>query len=629
MSAEQYEGQPDLVLPPFPAEGDWLNVPRPLTLEDLRGKIVLLDFWTYGCINCIHMIPVLQQLEAKYPDELVVIGVHSAKFKQEGHTPNVREIVRRYDLHHPVINDPQFKLWDMLGIKAWPTFIIVDPRGNVLAAQGGEIPFEGFDQLIDGMVAHFDALGELDRAPLDLTTTKTRQPDSLLLYPGKVIVTGNRLLIADSSHHRVIVADLATYQILDVIGSGDAGYHDGDFESAQFNTPQGLALHGDTLYIADTDNHAIRTADLTTRTVDTAAGTGEIGQTVMNFGVPVREPRAFQLRSPWDVTLGAENTLFIAMAGMHQIWEMNLETGVIRVSVGNGRESVYNDTLATSELAQPSGLYFNNGLLYFADSESSTIRVADFTNDTVRTIAGTIENSLFDFGDVDGQLGTSRLQHPLGVTGDGEESIFIADTYNSKIKVIDAATNTETFLNTGFDEPGGIDYHDGKLYIADTNNHRLCVVDVASKQVSTIAFPNPERLLREGDAVTVIDRRAAEVRLPEQAVSAGEGAVMLRLTLPDGCKLNADAYSTLELRAEGGGVTMKPLDEEITSLVTEIPVILEEGSATLHGMVDLYYCEVERENLCLLERFTFQLPVSVGPPGGFERTITVERQIGH
>ncbi|MBZ0303100.1 MAG: redoxin domain-containing protein, partial [Anaerolineae bacterium] len=286
----EFVGQEQFPAPEFPTGLDWINVPRALTLADLRGKIVILDFWTYGCINCIHMIPVLEQIEAKYADEVAIVGVHSAKFANEGETENIRQIVQRYELKHPVINDHQFKVWGTFapyGVQAWPTFVIIDPRGNLLAVQPGEIPFEAFDRVLTGMVAYFDGTGELDRDPIDLTLESAARANTALAFPGKILAdpTGSRLFISDSSHNRIVIADLVTYEVLDVIGTGSRGFDNGGFDAATFDKPQGMALSKDgMLYVADVNNHAIRAANLTERTVTTLAGTGVQARTYNQAG---------------------------------------------------------------------------------------------------------------------------------------------------------------------------------------------------------------------------------------------------------------------------------------------------------------------------------------------------------
>ncbi|MCU0481699.1 MAG: redoxin domain-containing protein [Anaerolineae bacterium] len=621
VSKEQFEGRTDLPLPEFPDGLDWLNVSAPLRIDDLRGKVVLLDFWTYGCINCIHMIPTFKQLEEKYPDELVIIGVHSAKFANEGETDNIRQIILRYEIDHPIINDSDFRVWQLYGAQAWPTLVIADPRGNVLAADAGEIPFDVLDTIIGGMVGYFDDLGEIDRTPLPIAPIRDEVVPSALAFPGKILIDApnNRLFIADSGHHRIIIADLTTYEVLEVIGTGVSGLDDGDFAIATFNQPHGMALRGDKLYVAEAKNHVIREIDLTNRTVEILAGTGTRGERILPFSTPIREPRAYDMRSPWDVATGAGDTLFIASAGTHQIWEMNLQTEIVRVSVGNGREAMLNTKLDTSELAQPSGLYFRDGLLYFADSESSTVRVADYTNNTVMTISGTLENNLFQFGDVDGAVGTSRLQHPLGVTGAPDGTLYIADTYNHKIKAVDETLSTTTIFGLGgvggfadgdaqtaqFDEPADVKYHDGKLYVADTNNHAIRVIDLTANTVSTVVFPNPEKL-RIAQRVTVIGGNvssAEAVILPAQTVKAGQIDLIVRFTLPEGYKINAQAPSFVRL--DGFGNTA------LTEIETRIPITLEAGATAITGEIDLFYCEAVDESLCFIDTFRLEIPISL------------------
>ncbi len=621
VSKEQFEGRTDLPLPEFPEGLDWLNVSAPLRVADLRGKVVLFDFWTYGCINCIHMIPTFKALEEKYPDELVIIGVHSAKFANEGETDNIRQIILRYEIDHPIINDSDFRVWQLYGAQAWPTIVIADPRGNVLAADAGEIPLDVLDTIIGGMIGYFDDLGEIDRIPLPIAPIRDEVLPSALAFPGKILIDApnNRLFIADSGHHRIIIANLTTYEVLEVIGTGVSGLDDGDFAVATFNQPQGMALRGDKLYVAEAKNHVIREIDLTNRTVEVLAGTGTRGERILAFTTRITEPRAYDMRSPWDLALGAGDTLFIASAGTHQIWEMNLQTEVVRVSVGNGREAMLNTKLDTSELAQPSGLYFRDGLLYFADSESSTVRVADYTNNAVMTVSGTLENNLFQFGDVDGAVGTSRLQHPLGVTGSPDGTIYLADTYNHKIKAVDETLTTTTIFglsgNGGFadgdaqtaqfDEPADVKYYDGKLYVADTNNHAIRVIDLSTNRVSTVVFPNPEKL-RIAQQVTVIGGNASSaeaVILPVQTVKAGQIDLIVRFVLPEGYKINAQAPSFARL--DGFGNT------SLTTLETRIPLIIQIGTSAITGEIDLFYCESVDESLCFIDTFRIEIPLTV------------------
>lgn len=321
--AALYEGT--VPAPEFPEGLEWVNTTRPLSLEALRGKIIILDFWTYGCINCIHMIPVLEAIQAKYPNEVVVIGVHSAKFgPSEGLTENIRQIVERYNIRHPVINDHEFIVWSRYGVRAWPTFVVIDPQGNVVAMQAGEIPFEAFDAYVGGMIAYYDGqdVPVLDRTPLPTLIDSAGDPAHLLLFPGKVLIDAptNRLFIADTNHHRIVIVDMTTRLVTAVIGSGQRGSRDGTYPVAQFNAPHGMALRDNILYVADTNNHLIRRVDLESRAVTTLAGTGRMGQGLMPFTMAISDPLTFDLRSPWDVAFDDTGRLFIAMAGTHQIW---------------------------------------------------------------------------------------------------------------------------------------------------------------------------------------------------------------------------------------------------------------------------------------------------------------------
>ena len=254
----------------------WLNVSRPLTIADLKGKVVLLDFWTYCCINCMHIIPDLKKLEIKYSKELVVIGVHSAKFQNEREAENIRQAILRYGIEHPVINDSNLAIWQAYGARAWPTLVLIDPEGNIVGSDTGEGHYEILDKLIGKLVSDFRSKNLINEKPIPLSLEKYKQGPSYLSYPGKVLAdeASNRLFIADSNHNRIVIANLEG-EVLDIAGNGETGRGDGTFKDASFHHPQGMALQGDNLYVADTENHLIRKLDLKAKTVKTIAGTGK------------------------------------------------------------------------------------------------------------------------------------------------------------------------------------------------------------------------------------------------------------------------------------------------------------------------------------------------------------------
>ncbi|MEX2301362.1 MAG: thioredoxin-like domain-containing protein [Bryobacterales bacterium] len=606
--------------PEFPPHLDWLNVDRPLVLKELRGKIVLLDFWTYCCINCMHVLPDLKRLERKYRDELVVIGVHSAKFPAERESENIRQAVLRYEVEHPVVNDNEMRIWQAYATRAWPTLVLIDPNGKVIGSHSGEGIYEMFDKVIAQVVEHYDAAGVLDRRPLSLLLEREREPESLLSFPGKVLADAEsgRLFIADSNHNRVVVAALEDGAVLEIIGAGSIGLRDGRFEEAELSHPQGMALDGRFLYIADTENHAIRRADLEARQLVTLAGTGEQSYEIDSVPGPARG-RA--LSSPWDLTL-AHGVLFIAMAGPHQIWGLDLEGGMIAGHAGSGTEGHLDGPLLAAALAQPSGLATDGQVLFIADSEISSIRTADLDprGGNVRTVVG---QGLFDFGDVDGAGDDVRLQHPVGIEYvDG--TLFVADTYNNKIKSISIqARASETFAGTGqaglldgdaesatFDEPAGLSFAGGKLYVADTNNHAIRVIDLRTQQVSPFGLRDIERLPAS---------RPRRIRLPEQAVRPGEASLEVELDLPPGHHLNESAPTGITLSYNGA-----PRTVAVGSFPLRVPFHAPPDDGKLELEASIYYCREGRDAVCLYHQIKIELPLRQDPDGAATVAVRIQ-----
>ena len=449
--------------------------------EELRGKVVLLDFWTYCCINCIHIIPDLKKLEAKYANQLVVIGVHSAKFQNEKETENIRRIILRYEIEHPVYNDSEYAVWQSYGVRAWPTQVLIDPAGYVIGGVSGEGNYDVIDQAVAKTIEDFRKKGELNEQPLKLVLERAKVGELPLAFPGKILADAamDRLFIADSNHNRIVVAKLDG-TVVETIGSGKQGRSDGSYEQATFFRPQGMALQDKTLYVADTENHLIRRIDLEKRNVQTFAGTG-----VQTYDYFKRGPAlTVGLSSPWDLTI-VGRTLYIAMAGPHQIWKMDLDKNEVSTFAGSGREERADGPVLDAGFAQPSGIASDGKKLYVADSESNIIRAIDIAAGKVKTLVG---GDLFDFGDVDGWADNVRLQHPLGLISFGDK-LLIADTYNHKIKVVAKNGETKTLAGAGkpgtsdspaeFHEPAGLAYANGKLYVADTNNHLIRTIDLA------------------------------------------------------------------------------------------------------------------------------------------------------
>jgi thiol-disulfide isomerase/thioredoxin len=458
----------------------WFNVAAPLPIATLRGRIVILDFWTEGCINCIQIIPTLRRIEERFPDKVVVIGVHSPKFANEKNAASVSDAINRYEIRHPIIHDPEMTLWHAYGVQAWPTLVVIGSDGNVAGAIPGEPDPDRLLAAIEKLVAASAKAGTLKPAALDLTVPP--EPKGRFLFPGKLKpVPGGRKrwVLADGGHNQIVVLD-DDGKDLERYGSGAAGFADGAAGQASFNHPQGLIASNDAIFVADTENHAIRRIDLASGAVTTLAGTGKRG---MQLGAP-EAGRTRALASPWDLEKKGDH-LFFANAGTHQIGVLDLKTGTVAALAGTGEEGLRDGSAAAASFAQPSGLALsvNGNVLYLADSESSALRAITLLGEPrVHTLVGA---GLFDFGWVNGDVRKARLQHPLGVAVD-DGQVLIADTYNSalrelKLKEHEVADFDARGEFTCVDpvciplrEPAGVvvDTPD-RILLVDTGNHRV------------------------------------------------------------------------------------------------------------------------------------------------------------
>ena len=600
----------------------WLNTDKPLTLEALKGKVVLLDFWTYGCINCIHIIPDLKKLEEKYANQLVVIGVHSAKFQNEKETENIRRIILRYEIEHPVYNDSEYAVWQSYGVRAWPTQVLIDPAGYVIGGVSGEGNYEIIDQAIAKTVEEFRKKGGLKEEPLKLVLERAKVGELPLAFPGKIVADANRdrLFIADSNHNRIVVTKLDG-TLVETIGTGNIGATDGPFDKASFYRPQGMALAGDNLYIADTENHLLRRVDLKARMVETIAGTGQQSREYFKSG----PARTVALNSPWDLEL-VGRVLYIAMAGPHQIWKTDLDKNEVSTFAGSGREARLDGPLLQSGFAQPSGIASDGKNLYIADSESNIIRAIDVAGGTVKTIVG---GDLFEFGDVDGSGDDVRLQHPLGVLSFGDK-LLIADTYNHKIKQLDPKKGTVTTLfgtgkpgqqdgtSASFYEPGGLALANDKLYVADTNNHAIRVVDLKTKRVSTLRLNGLTPPAQNMQALeTAVGPNAEEVKAASQKLRAGtDAALQIDVELPAGYHLNPLAPQRYKISVDGKSVAIDESQASRTAKDLKLPIRIPvkaatAGPATVRAQVTLFYCREDNTGTCRIKTLLWQVPVEV------------------
>ncbi|XP_071502157.1 NHL repeat-containing protein 2-like [Diadema antillarum] len=644
----------------FPKDLEWFNTSGPLSFKShLHGKVVVLDFFTYCCINCMHILPDLEALEKEYPVEsgIVVIGVHSAKFENEKVSTNIKNAIMRYGIEHPVINDHDAVMWNDLEIQCWPTLMIISPSGEPIISIIGEGHRDILFETIELCSAHFKSRDMLSPHSLPFLSIKDSLVDTPLLYPGKVTTNpkGDLLAISDTGHNRVMIATTEG-EVKHCIGGPQAGLRDGLYHEAQFHAPQGLCWVDDVIFVADTENHAIRKIDLSRQCVSTIAGTGEQGNDPYGGGQGVEQV----ISSPWDVAFGPpnEDVLFIAMAGTHQLWGLFLSDGQWLKAVehakgtcmnyaGSGKEENRNNSYPRKAgFAQPSGIAlapqepFN--CIFVADSESSTIRRVSFKDGAVKNVVGGEIDpmNLFAYGDAGGKGLEARLQHPLGVAWDQNKLLFVADSYNHKIKMIDAAQRyCVTYAGTGeagkedsddlmkakFNEPGGLVVSpcSSKIYVADTNNHAIRCIDIKKSSVAEVHIQVPR---------TEVDSKPAAPKKVKSLLSKGinpttvEGvllenggrlSVRLDIQLPSGSYLTEGAPSSWQIIMPGEKLQIVMEKTRLTSLSDPAPShrwtlhVDQELPCDITVQVEaaIYYCLPS--GMCRMQTVGFTVPISM------------------
>ncbi|MBE1874160.1 NHL domain-containing thioredoxin family protein [Myceligenerans pegani] len=556
----------------------WLNTGgREVTLADLRGKIVILDFWTFCCINCLHVLDELRELEAAHRDELVIVGVHSPKFEHEADPDALAAAVERYEVHHAVLDDPELVTWGAYAARAWPTLVVVDPEGYVVAQMAGEGHASAIGALVAELIEEHGAKGTLHRG--DGPYVPPAPASGTLRFPAKAIAlpSGN-LLVADAGHHSL--AELAGdgETLVRRIGSGDRGLADGGPGEARFSEPGGLCLVpeatratlGYDVVVADTVNHALRGVRLSDGGVVTLAGTGRqfmvggqenvAGRTGAFDAAALHDARSVNLSSPWDVVWSAELGAFVvAMAGNHTLWSFRPARGreTVRLLAGTMNEGLEDGPGADAWFAQPSGLApAADGALWLADAETSALRrvVPADAGDPARVGAAAVGTNplppgvevetavgqgLFDFGHRDGAGGRALLQHPLGVAVLPDGSVVVADTYNGALRRYVPPAETipgaggplsggeVSTLATGLAEPSDVVVQvNGRAWapgdpVPDGGEIHLLVVESAAHRLTRIA-------VREDLAGEVLDSGARRTQRPATDIAAGP----LRLEVP-------------------------------------------------------------------------------------------------
>ncbi|MCW7941779.1 alkyl hydroperoxide reductase / thiol specific antioxidant / Mal allergen [Streptomyces hygroscopicus] len=594
--------------PELIGQGGWLNTGgEQYTLADLRGRIVILDFWTFCCINCLHVLDELRELEEKHRDTVVIIGVHSPKFVHEADHRAVVDAVERYGVEHPVLDDPQLATWKQYAVRAWPTLVVIDPEGYVVAQHAGEGHAHAIARLVEELEQEHAAKGTLRRG--DGPYVAPDPEPTTLRFPGKaLLLPSGTFLVSDTTRHQLVELAADGETVVRRIGSGDRGFADGPAEVAGFSEPQGLALlDEDAVVVADTVNHALRRLDLATGEVTTLAGTGRQWWQGSPTAGPARE---VDLSSPWDVAVFG-GRVWTAMAGVHQLWTYDPRTATVAVAAGTTNEGLVDGPGAEAWFAQPSGLAVSadGERLWLADSETSALRWVD-RDGAVHTAVGT---GLFDFGHRDGAAEQALLQHPLGVTALPDGSVAVSDTYNHALRRYDPVTGEVTTLATDLREPSDAVLVGEDIVVVESARHRLTrlrlpeeAVQVASvahrtQRAATEVAPGGLRLdvIFQAPAGQKLDTRyGPSTRLlvsstPPELLLKGEGAdtdltreLELDPSIPEG---------VLHVSAMAASCDDDPANEYPACHVHQqdwgVPVRLAEGGATrlplvLAGMVD-------------------------------------------
>lgn len=530
-----------------------LNTPRSLTKDELKGRILLLNFWNYGDVSCLQLLPGIAKIKGAFGNDVTVIGIHTPLSGHEGDYAALRRAVMRYGIDYPVVNDAEAVVRKAFHVKVWPAFALIDPQGKARTYEG----IEGFEELkLDVAALARQYHGKLPREYLGLRPESEQEDYRLLNSPGKIAYVPNyrgnaALLVADSGHDRVLIVDTGG-KVLEVIGSGKEGSNDGSYADARFDNPQGVLVKDDTVYIADTGNHLLRAVNLTEKKVRTLAGNTTVGNALRKEKVPAL---SVGMASPWDITFWPDmQHIAIAVAGLNQLWSYDIEAQTVSVLAGSGDKGMQDGEALQAKMAQPSGLSAMDDRLYVVDATSNSLRVLE--KGQMKTLIG---SGLTQDGFADGLKDKALMQHPLAVLAT-KDGVLVADSYNHALRRYDVQRAVlERYIGSGvsghvdgrqeqalFSQPSGLAAGEGMLYVADTNNQAVRAVNLAKNEVVSLNMKEEPRV----DNIQLASElpNTMELDVEQERVSLMHSSeVHLELEIREGWRLHEDAPSYLAL----------------------------------------------------------------------------------
>lgn len=466
----------DATIALLPASLQWLNAAEP-PAATRRGWLTALAFVNAGSAWSMQRLQDLQALCARYPQRLRALAVHVPRFDHEREARRMLRRIHRHGVRLPVALDADWVAWQQFGLRVWPTVLLVDAAGRVVARIEGDGPLVELEAPVQAFES--DAAPEGDGPS---ASPRAREPDSPLRFPVGLAVNDQYLYIADSGRHRVLECTHAG-RIVRQFGSGDEGFMDGILGQAAFRRPHGLTLLREMLYVADAGNHAVRRINLRSGDVDTLCGSGRRGEPREG---QVFDPRAVSLDAPQAVAVTGDQ-LHIALAGDNRIWSFDLGRAHLTFRAGSGELAVRDGAGAAAAFAQPVALAAVQQKLYVCDGAGSAIRAMQLRENSVQTLVG---QGPWEFGHADGPRAIAQLQEPQAIALDPDAPLlWIADTGNDRLRSLRLGGGelTSHLLPQPLHGPAGLAVGAGAVWIADTDAH--AVLRVAPKAGTMLHVP--------------------------------------------------------------------------------------------------------------------------------------------